>query len=37
LEIPTKLYSGITTGAPVVTVVGANTILEFNQSGTYTP
>lgn len=36
LSIPTAEYSGITTGSPVVTVSGANTILQFNSSGTYT-
>lgn len=35
LSIPTARYSGITTGSPVVTTSGANTILQFNSSGTY--
>lgn len=36
LSIPTVSYSGVTTGAPTVTVSGANTILKFTTSGTYT-
>ena len=36
LEIPTAKYSGTVTGSPKVTVVGANTVLEFKTSGTYT-
>jgi hypothetical protein len=36
LEIPTAKYSGTITGSPKVTVVGANTVLEFKTSGTYT-
>jgi hypothetical protein len=36
LSIPTSDYSGITTGSPVVTTSGSNTILQFNSSGTYT-
>jgi hypothetical protein len=38
IEIPTALYKGVssTTGSPIVTVVGANTILEFTQTGSFT-
>jgi hypothetical protein len=36
LSIPTADYSGTTTGSPVVTTSGSNTILQFNSSGTYT-
>ena len=36
LSIPTGQYSGVTTGSPVVTTVGANTIIQFNSSGSYT-
>ena len=36
LSIPTALYSGTTTGSPTVTTSGANTILTFNSSGSYT-
>jgi hypothetical protein len=34
--MPTSSYSGIVTGSPVVTVSGANTVVQFNSSGTYT-
>jgi hypothetical protein len=36
LSIPTARYSGVTTGSPVVTTSGSNTILQFNSSGSYT-
>jgi hypothetical protein len=36
LRIPTTKYSGIFTGSPSVATVGANTILTFNSSGSYT-
>ena len=36
LSIPTADYSGVTTGSPTVTTSGANTILQFNSSGSYT-
>ena len=36
LSIPTANYSGTTTGSPTVTTSGANTILTFTGSGTYT-
>lgn len=36
LQIPTISYTGITTGSPSVSVSGANTILRYTSSGTYT-
>jgi hypothetical protein len=36
LSIPTADYSSTTTGSPTVTTSGANTILQFNGSGSYT-
>jgi hypothetical protein len=37
LSIPTAVYSGTYTGdSVVVSTSGSNTILQFNQSGTYT-
>ena len=36
LSIPTSSYSGTTTGSPTVTTSGANTILSYSSSGTYT-
>jgi hypothetical protein len=37
LSVPTSGYSGIYSGANVVvTTSGANTIIQFNASGTYT-
>jgi hypothetical protein len=36
MSILTSLYSGVTTGAPAVTTVGDRTVLQFNQSGSYT-
>jgi hypothetical protein len=34
--VPTANYTGITTGSPTVTTSGANTILKYTSSGTYT-
>jgi hypothetical protein len=36
LSISTSNYSGRTTGSPTVTVSGANTVLQFTGSGSYT-
>ena len=36
ISIPTAFYTGTTTGSPVVTTSGSNTILQFNSSGSYT-
>jgi hypothetical protein len=36
LSIPTTAYTGTTTGSPTVTTSGANTILKFTASGSYT-
>ena len=36
LSIPTSKYTGITTGSPIVTTSGGNTILKFTSSGSYT-
>jgi hypothetical protein len=36
LSIPTVSYTGTITGAPTITTNGANTILRFNSSGSYT-
>jgi hypothetical protein len=36
LSVPTVSYSGISTGSPTITTSGANTILQFTGSGTYT-
>jgi hypothetical protein len=36
VSVPTASYSGVTTGAPTVTISGANTILRYTVSGTYT-
>jgi hypothetical protein len=34
--VPTASYSGTTTGSPTVTTSGANTIMKFTVSGSYT-
>jgi hypothetical protein len=36
LSIPTANYTGTTTGSPIVTTSGSNTILEYTTSGSYT-
>jgi hypothetical protein len=36
LSVPTASYSGISTGSPTITTNGANTVLKFTSSGTYT-
>ena len=36
LSVPTAIYSGTTTGSPTVTTSGANTIIKFTASGSYT-
>jgi hypothetical protein len=36
LSVPTASYSGTSTGSPTITTSGANTILQFNGSGSYT-
>ncbi len=36
LSLPTVNYTGIVTGSPTVTTSGANTIIKFTSSGTYT-
>jgi hypothetical protein len=36
VSVPTVNYSGTTTGSPTITISGANTILKFTTSGTYT-
>jgi hypothetical protein len=36
LSVLTANYSGTTTGSPTVTTSGANTILTYTSSGTYT-
>ena len=36
LRMPTSNYTGTTTGSPTVATDGADTILTYTQSGTYT-
>jgi dTDP-4-amino-4,6-dideoxygalactose transaminase len=36
VSVPTANYTGTTTGSPTVTTSGANTILKFTGSGSYT-
>ena len=36
ISVPTANYSAITTGSPTITTSGANTIIKFTSSGTYT-
>jgi hypothetical protein len=36
LSVPTNKYSGTVTGSPTVTTSGANTIIKFTASGSYT-
>ena len=36
ISVPTASYSGVSTGGPTITVSGANTILKFTSSVTYT-
>jgi hypothetical protein len=36
LSVPTTNYSGTTTGSPTITTSGANTIIKFTASGSYT-
>jgi hypothetical protein len=34
--MPTKNYTGTTTGSPTVTTDGTNTVVKFTGSGSYT-
>jgi hypothetical protein len=36
ISVPTAKYSGTTTGSPTITTSGANTIIKFTGTGTYT-
>lgn len=36
ISVPTANYSGTTTGSPTITTSGANTIIRYTASGTYT-
>jgi hypothetical protein len=36
LSVPTSSYTGTVTGSPTVTTSGANTVIKFTSSGTYT-
>jgi hypothetical protein len=35
IRVPTANYSGVTTGSPTVTTSGADTIIQWNGSGSY--
>ena len=35
ISVPTASYTGTVTGAPTVTINGANTVMKFTTSGTY--
>jgi hypothetical protein len=34
--VPSANYTGTTTGSPVVSAFGSNTIMQFTSSGSYT-
>jgi hypothetical protein len=36
ISIPTANYTAATTGSPIVTTNGSNTIIKFTASGSYT-
>ena len=36
ISVPTTSYTGTTTGSPTITTNGANTVITFNSSGSYT-
>jgi hypothetical protein len=36
ISVPTRYYTGTTTGSPTVTTNGLNTVIKFTSSGTYT-
>jgi hypothetical protein len=36
LSVPSSNYTGTTTGSPTVTIFGANTVIKFTASGSYT-
>jgi hypothetical protein len=36
LSVPSINYTGVTSGAPTVTILGSNTIIKFTASGSYT-
>ena len=35
IVVPTANYTGVTTGSPSVSTSGSNTIMQFNNSGSY--